>query len=1151
MDDMNCGGKELDISDCGFGGWGQNNCGHSEDIGVICEPLPYLQLISGNSTREGFLQLVKDGTVYPVCDEGITDSQINQICGFLGYRNRGHRLSTKVFDTHAQYYRATLTSCDDNMMCTSQPFSATSCIQGGGQLYIRCSDPDEIRLVGGRKASEGRIEWLHNGIWGSVCSQNFSDSEAEVLCRSLGFLSGNATVHRGGTFGHTTQPEVVSDIQCQGTEADVSNCTVTYSERPCSPGEEVGVSCDTTPTRLMGGNGPWEGRIEIQRGGHWMEICQDHFNQSEAEIVCKMLGFPDRVVQAEIKPNGFYGRGGSGHVAYVLHCRGGLSDIAGCAVTTGCPSGLTVGMRCHTKDIRLQGGSHPLEGRVEVRVQGQWRTVCDEGWDDLDATTVCRMLTDFPIDGNVTGTAYKTAFFGKGTGRVAMSRVDCSGSEVSLFSCPADMTGGVNCDHARDAGVSCSVNNRAVLVGTSQSPSTGTVGLIQGDRWYSACDQGWSAEDARVVCRSMGLWSSSPTIYKDAWFGQSNGTSLNIEPDCKGSEVDLAFCPLNKEWGNETCSHSDDAGVACYPTALGFHNVRLSDGDDIGHGRLEVYYNGNWGSVCLDQWNQNNTNVVCKMLHYNSNGTFFQAPQGDAPVLVNSMGCHGDETDVGYCTADLKKDNCRQKSVGVDCTDGMKARNTSGRVQIYRDGAWGEVCSDHLSDNEAKVLCSMMGYRQNTGHLISGPAHPSGDLGTVSVVDLQCDGWEEHIQQCSFLSSGACSSVGAHVQCIDCRETFNTTTGNVTSRGYPHGYPESDCIYVITPPNNTHHIYKLSINDLEIKSTGDSLHISEGYNGLTLASFSGGMTNTELVAGREFVVRFKSDAGSPSLRGFDLQWSPLQLEDAITVNCDTTSWRIVVNMTLLRLLYPDSGVSQIYLNKQSCYGHVVDDTVVFDQSYSNCSTSKSISDKYVTYTNQLVYPESSTPFPLIVHGYRWRVDVNCNLDRYEHVTQHYKPTDAPPTQTTIHHQVGGSGHYDIDLQFFTDPQYFHEILGNPVTANIGENIYVKVSLNNDDFKTKMRLDTCLAKPEAVSTPQNTYAIIKNGCSVDPSTQIVSQGTHETRFLFNAFVFPSNQNAVYISCNATFCSASDLSMKCSQTCHHKRLSLFSQFLNLFY
>ena len=58
---------------------------------MLPEPLPYLQLISGNSSREGFLQLVKDGTVYPVCDEGITDFQINQICVYLGYRNRSER----------------------------------------------------------------------------------------------------------------------------------------------------------------------------------------------------------------------------------------------------------------------------------------------------------------------------------------------------------------------------------------------------------------------------------------------------------------------------------------------------------------------------------------------------------------------------------------------------------------------------------------------------------------------------------------------------------------------------------------------------------------------------------------------------------------------------------------------------------------------------------------------------------------------------------------------------------------------------------------------------------------------------------------------------------------------------------------------------
>lgn len=69
--------------------------------------------------------------------------------------------------------------------------------------------------------------------------------------------------------------------------------------------------------------------------------------------------------------------------------------------------------------------------------------------------------------------------------------------------------------------------------------------------------------------------SSSPTVYVDAWFGQSNGTSLNIEPDCKGSELDLAFCRLKNEWGNQSCSHSDDAGVSCTPTALGKSYILL------------------------------------------------------------------------------------------------------------------------------------------------------------------------------------------------------------------------------------------------------------------------------------------------------------------------------------------------------------------------------------------------------------------------------------------------------------------------------------------------------------------------------------------------------------------------------------------------
>jgi hypothetical protein len=39
------------------------------------------------------------------------------------------------------------------------------------------------------------------------------------------------------------------------------------------------------------------------------------------------------------------------------------------------------------------------------------------------------------------------------------------------------------------------------------------------------------------------------------------------------------------------------------------------------------------------------------------------------------------------------------------------AQNYSGRVQVYKDGSWGEICSSDLSDSEAKVLCSMAGFK--------------------------------------------------------------------------------------------------------------------------------------------------------------------------------------------------------------------------------------------------------------------------------------------------------------------------------------------------------------------------------------------------------------------------------------------------------
>ena len=104
--------------------------------------------------------------------------------------------------------------------------------------------------------------------------------------------------------------------------------------------------------------------------------------------------------------------------------------------------------------------------------------------------------------------------------------------------------------------------------------------------------------------------------------------------ECDGSETSIYDC-THTGWGVHNCDHSEDVAVRCAPnhqvatptTTTSGHvttppllsqevRVRLVGGSFASEGRIEVEYQGEWGTICNDDFDLNDAHVICRMLGY-------------------------------------------------------------------------------------------------------------------------------------------------------------------------------------------------------------------------------------------------------------------------------------------------------------------------------------------------------------------------------------------------------------------------------------------------------------------------------------------------------------------------------------------------------
>nr|CAI9694029.1 unnamed protein product [Rangifer tarandus platyrhynchus] len=751
LDDLNCTGKESHVWRCPSRGWGQHDCRHKQDAGVICSGARQLRLVDGDGPCSGRVEILDQGSWGTICDDGWDLDDARVVCRQLGCGGALDALQS------AQLGQGSGPIWLDELNCGGKESHVWRCPSRGWGRHdcghaedagVVCSDSRQLRLVDGGGHCAGRVEILDQGSWGTICDDGWDLDDAHVVCRQLGCGEAlNAT--RSAHFGEGSGPIWLDDLNCTGNESHVWRCPSRgWGQHDCRHKEDVGVICSgARQLRLVDGGGHCAGRVEILDQGSWGTICDDGWDLDDAHVVCRQLGCGEALNAAG---SAHFGAGSGPIWLDDLNCTGNESYVWRCPSQGwgrhACRHKEDAGVICSgPRQLRLVDKGGPCTGRVEILDQGSWGTICDDSWDLDDARVVCRQLGC----GEALN-ATRSAHFGAGSGPIWLDDLNCTGNESYVWRCPSQGWGRHACRHKEDAGVICSGPRQLRLV-DGGGPCAGRVEILDQGSWGTICDDGWDLDDAHVVCRQLGC-GEALNATGSAHFGAGSGPIWLDDLNCTGKESHVWRCP-SRGWGQHDCRHKQDAGVVCSDS----RQLRLVDGGGPCAGRVEILDQGSWGTICDDRWDLDDARVVCRQLGCGEAldatvSSYFGA--GSGPIWLDEVSCRGEESQVWRCPSWVwRQHNCdHQEDAGVICSDSRQLRLVdgggpcAGRVEILDQGSWGTICDDGWDLDDARVVCRQLGCGKALN--ATGSAHFGAGSGPIWLDDLNCSGNESHVWRC-------------------------------------------------------------------------------------------------------------------------------------------------------------------------------------------------------------------------------------------------------------------------------------------------------------------------------------------------------------------------------------------------------------------
>ena len=108
---------------------------------------------------------------------------------------------------------------------------------------------------------------------------------------------------------------------------------------------------------------------------------------------------------------------------------------------------------------------------------------------------------------------------------------------------------------------------RLVSTGDCSTPE-GRVEIFHDGAWGTVCDDAWSTNNARVVCRQLGFTEGNVGVPRwSAYYQRGTGRILLDDVDCQNNENNLLSCQ-HPPIGRHNCGHHEDAGVSCATSGM-------------------------------------------------------------------------------------------------------------------------------------------------------------------------------------------------------------------------------------------------------------------------------------------------------------------------------------------------------------------------------------------------------------------------------------------------------------------------------------------------------------------------------------------------------------------------------------------------------